>query len=347
MFPRIAAILGWLRRLGASRPDLLIENLALRQQLAIFTVKRPRPRMRAADRIFWLTLRRIWPRWKAARVIIQPDTVLRWHREGFRKFWTWKSRRRFIGRPSTKAEIRRLVRRMAVEDPTWRAPRIHGELLMLSFDVSERTVSRMMPRRPADPEVQQRWRDFLRNHREVLAAMDFFTVPTATIRVLYVFFVIHHARRTVLHVRVTEHPTSGWIIQQIRGAFAYDAVPRYLIFDNDKKYGADVLSVIEHMDIRRKQITPYSPWQNGGAERWVAAVRRDLLDHMIVLNERHLHRLLSKLVAYYHDDRTHLGLGKGAPSMRTATSKPSSDAVIVGHPRLGGVHRRYEWRQAA
>ena len=163
--------------------------------------------------------------------------------------------------------------------------------------------------------------------------MDFFTVPTATFR--------------VLHVRVTEHPTAGWIIQQLREAFAYDAAPHYLVFDNDKTYGTDVLAVIEHMGIRRKQITPYSPWQNGAAECWVATVRRDLLDHVIVLNERHLHRLLSEFVAYYHDDRTHLGLGKNTPSMRTATSKPSSDAEIAGHSRIGGLHHRYEWRQAA
>jgi len=218
---------------------------------------------------------------------------------------------------------------------------------MLGFDVSERTVSRFMPRRPFDPEARQRWRNFLRNHREVLAAMDFFTVPTATFRVLYVFFVIHHARRTVLHVRVTEHPTGAWIIRQLREAFPFDSAPRYLIFDNDKKYGADVLAVIEHMGIRRKQITPYGPWQNDAAERWVATVRRDLLDHVIVLNERHLHRLLSEFVAYYHDDRTHLGLGKSTPSMRTATSKPSSDAAIVGSPRIGSLHHRYEWGQAA
>jgi len=177
--------------------------------------------------------------------------------------------------------------------------------------------------------------------------MDFFTVPTATFRVLYVFFVIHHARRSVLHVRVTEHPTAGWIIQQLREPFACDAVPRYLVIDNDKKYGTDVLAVIEYMGILRKQITPYSPWQNGAAKRWVETVRGDLLDHMIVLNERHLHRLLSEFVAYDHDDRTHLGLSKGTPSMRAANSKPNRDVQIVGHPRIGGLHHRYEWRQAA
>ena len=236
---------------------------------------------------------------------------------------------------------------MATENPTWGAPRIHGELLMLGYDVSERTVSCSMRKRPADPEAQQRWRNFLHNHREVLAAMDFFTVPTATFRVLYVCFVIHHARRSVLHVHVTEHPTAGWITQQLREAFPYDAVPRYLIFDNDKKYGDVVLAVIAHMGIRRKQITPYSPWQNGVAERWVETVRRDLLDHVIVLNEHHLLRLLSELVVYYHDDRTHLGLAKGPPAMRTPRAKLPGDSEVVALPRIGGLHHRYEWRAAA
>ena len=176
MLQRIASILGWLRSFLASRSDLLIENLALRQQLAILTAKRPRPRMRTADRVFWVALRRLWPRWRGVLVVVRPDTVVRWHREGFRRYWTWKSRRRSTGRPSTAAEIRTLVRRMTSENPTWGAPRIHGELLMLGYDVSERTVSRSMRKRPADPEARQRWRNFLCNHREVLAAMDFFTV---------------------------------------------------------------------------------------------------------------------------------------------------------------------------
>ena len=191
--------------------------------------------MRTADRIFWVALRRLWPRWKDVLVVVRPDTVVRWHRRASGRYWSWKSRRRSAGRPSTAAKIGALVRRMATENFTWGAPRIHGELLMLGYDVSERTVSRSMPKRPADPEAQQRWRNFLHNHRDVLAAMDFVTVPTATFRVLYVFFVIHHARRTVLHVRVTEHPTASWIPQQLREAFPYDAVPMYLIFDNDKK----------------------------------------------------------------------------------------------------------------
>jgi transposase InsO family protein len=236
---------------------------------------------------------------------------------------------------------------MAADNPTWGAPRIHGELLMLGIELSERTVSRYMPTRLIDPLARQRWRTFLHNHREALAAMDFFTVPTATFRVLYVFFVIHHARRALLHIRVTGHPTAAWITQQLREAFPHDMAPGYLIFDRDKKYGHEVLAAIEHMGIQRKQITAYSPWQNGVAERWVQTARRDLLDHTIVFSERQLQRLLTEFLAYYHEDRTHLGLSKTTPAMRRVAANPAVDAAVVAHPRLGGLHHRYEWRQAA
>jgi transposase InsO family protein len=236
---------------------------------------------------------------------------------------------------------------MAAENPTWGAPRIHGEILMLGIEVSERTVSRFMPRRPADPEARQRWRTFLANHRGVIAAIGFFTVTTVTFRVLYVFFVIHHARRTVLHVRVTAHPAAAWITQQLREAFPYDTAPRYLVLDRDAKYGDAVLAAIDHMGLRRKQIAARKPWQNGVAERWVATARRDLLDHVIVLNERHLQRLLADLVAYYHDDRTHLSLEKQTPAMRPLATRPTSGGAVVAHPRLGGRHHRYAWQAAA
>jgi putative transposase len=184
----------------------------LNRFLAVLQRKHPRFRIRGADRVFWLALRRWWPRWKGALAIVQSATVLRWHREDFRRYWRWKARRR--GRPSTDADIRSLVRRMAAENPTWGAPRIHGEILVLGLDVSERTVSRLMPRRlNVDPDARQRWRTFFRNHREGIAAIDFFTVPTVTFRVLYVFFVIHHARRVLVHFAVTEHPTAAWITQ--------------------------------------------------------------------------------------------------------------------------------------
>jgi len=236
---------------------------------------------------------------------------------------------------------------MATESPTWGAPRIHREILMLGIEVSERTVSRFMPRRPADPETRQRWRTFRANRREVIAAIAFFTATTVTFRVLYVVFVIRHARRTVLHVRATAHPTAAWITQQLREAFPYGAAPRYLVLDGDAKYGAAVLAVIDHMGIRRKQITARKPWENWVAERWVATARRDLLDHVIVLNERHPQRLLADFIAYYHEDRTHLGLQKQTPAMRTAATKPTAAATVIALPRLAGLEHRCEWRAAS
>ena len=346
MLNRALAVARTLLAIFASRADLILENLALRQQLAVLRRKQPRPRLRASDRVFWLALRRWWPRWKETLAIVQPETVIRWHREGFRRYWRWKSRPR-AGRPSTTAEIRALVRRMAAENPTWGAPRIHGEILKLGLEVSERTVSRTMPRRPAHPDARQRWRTFLANHREVIAAIDFFTVPTATFRVLYVFFIIHHARRVLMHVRVTGHPTAAWITQQLREAFPYDQAPRYLILDRDAKYGNEVLTAIRHMGIEPKQITARSPWQNGVAERFVSTARRDLLDHVIVLNEKHLQRLLAGFASYYLNDRTHLSLKKDAPAVRVVEPKPHPAAEVIALPRLGGLHHRYAWRRAA
>ena len=278
--------------------------------------------------------------------MVQPETVIRWHREGFRRYWRWTTRPR-AGRPSTTAEIRALVRRMAAENPTWGAARIHGEILKLGLEVSERTVSRFMPRRPTDPDARRRWRTFLANHREGIAAIDFFTVPTATLRVLYVFFVVHHARRVLMHFRVTGHPTAAWITQQLREAFPYDQAPRYLILDRDAKYGNEVLTAIRHMGIEPKQITARSPWQNGVAERFVSTARRDLLDHVIVFNEKHLQRLLAGFASYYLNDRTHLSLKKDAPEVRAVEPKPYPAAEVIALPRLGGFHHRYAWRRAA
>ena len=276
----------------------------------------------ASDRVFWLALRRCWPRWKETLAIVQPETVIRWHREGFRRYWRWKSRRR-AGRPSTTAEIRALVRRMAAENPTWGAPRIHGEILMLGLEVSERTVSRSMPRRPARPDARQRWRTFLANHREVIAAIDFFTVPTVTFRVLYVFFVFHHARRELLHFRVTGRPTAAWITQQLREAFPYDPAPRISSSTATPSTATRSSRRSATWASNRKQITAAVPAE-WGRRTLRRTARRDLLDHVIVLNESHLQRLLAGFASYYHDDRTHLSLKKHAPAMRALETKPRS-----------------------
>jgi putative transposase len=226
---------------------------------------------------------------------------------------------------------------MAAEILTWGAPRIHGELRTLGFDVSERSISRWMKRAPRDPERAKRWLAFLRNHREAIAAMDFFTAPTPRFSVLYGFFVISHDRRQILHFNVTKHPTSLWIVQQLREAFPLESSPRFLIFDRDGKYGIEVPAAIRSLRIKPVRTSFESPWQNGVAERWVESCRHDLLDHIIALNDRHLKRLLSDYVRYYHEDRTHLALGKETPHGRTRSAEPGR---VTSYKRLGGLHHR-------
>jgi hypothetical protein len=243
------------------------------------------------------------------------------------------------GRKRISKETRDLIFRVVTENPTWGAPRIHGELLMLGFDVSERTISRWMRRAPRDLEPARRWLAFLRNHREAIAAMDFFTVPTITFRMLYCFFVISHDRRRILHFNVTRHPCSAWIVQQLREAFPDQWAPRFLIFDRDAKYGWEVPIAVQSMAIRALRTSFQSPWQNGVAERWIESCRRDLLDHVIAVNERHLKRLLSDYNRYYHEDRTHLGLHKETPAGRVPSTHRGA---VVSRARLGGLHHRYD-----
>jgi hypothetical protein len=330
-----------------SRRDLLLENLALRQQLSAFKARGKRPRIGPADRAFWVLLRRLWARWAHTLVIVKPDTVVRWHRAGFRLYWRWISRRRRrAGRRPVSTEIRELIRRMASENG-WGAPRIHGELLMLGLDVSERTVSRYLQRLGRRPEARQSWLTFLHNHREAIAAMDLFVVFTVKFRLLYVLFVIRHGRRQIVHFNVTEHPTAAWVIQQLREAFPYDSAPRHLIFDRDSIFSVEVVRAIKAIGVSPARTAYRSPWQNGTAERWVGCCRQELLDHVVVLNEAHLRRLLREYVAYHHDDRTHCGLGKQTPTPREIQRRASAGARLTALPRVGGLHHRYQWRDAA
>jgi len=288
-------------------------------------------------------LQRLWPGWKQALILVQPETVVRWHRAGFKLYWTWLSRHRNrVGRKCVRRELRELIFRMVAENPTWGAPRIHGELKMLGFDISERTVLRWMRKAPRGLERAMRWTAFLSNHREAIAAMDFFTVPTLTFGVLYCFFVIAHDRQCILHCNVTKHPTSAWVIQQLREAFPYDSAPSYLIFDRGSSFNAEMMDAVKSVGIQPKRTSFRSPWQNGVAERWVGNCRRDLLDHAIVLNERHLKRLMSEYVQYYHEDRTHLALAKRTPTGREAASNSEVGSKIIAMPRLGGLHHRYD-----
>lgn len=231
---------------------------------------------------------------------------------------------------------------MVTENRTWGAPRIHGELKMLGFDISERTVLRWMRKAPRDSEPARRWAAFLSNHREAIAAMDFFTVPTLSFGVLYCFFIISHDRRRILHYNVTRHPTTGWVAQQIREAFPYDSAPRFLIMDREHTFQGEVLETAASLCVTPVRTAVRSPWQNGIAERFVGNCRRDLLDHVIVINGRHLKRLMSEYVCYYHDDRTHLGLSKETPARRAAEASNSANSQVIAMPRLGGLHHRYD-----
>ena len=336
----IRLFFGTIARLFCARRGLLLENLALRQQLAVFKRRHPRPRLSIVDKIFWVTAQRIGSGWKNSLIIVTPETVVGWHRAGFRRYWKLISKVQMrVGRKRVSKEVRDLIFRIVGENPTWGAPRIHGELLLLGFDISERTISRCMRRAPRDPQPAKRWLAFLRNHREAIAAMDFFTVPTITFGVLYCFFVISHDRRRILHFNLTKHPTSTWIVQQLRQAFPFESAPRFLIFDRDAKYGLEVPLAMRSMKITPVPTSYQSPWQNGVAERWVESCRRDLLDHVIAINERHLKRLLSDYIRYYHEDRTHLGLGKETPAGR---KRSNASGPVVSYRRLGGLHHRYD-----
>src|SRR6516164_4331471 len=270
---------GMLGRLCRRRQSLLLENLALRQQLVMLKRRHPRPSLGLLDKLFWVIARRVWSGWKQALLVVTPETVVRWHRAGFRMYWRLISKvRRQVGRKQTPKEIRELIFQMVAENPTWGAPRIHGELRMLGFDLSERTISRWMKRTPRGPDQAKRWLAFLENHKEAIAAMDFFTVPTITFGVLYCFFIISHDRRRILHFNLTKHPTSAWIIQQLREAFPFGAAPRFLIHDRDAKYGTEVPAATRSLKINAVRTSFESPWQNGVVERWVGSCRRELLD---------------------------------------------------------------------
>ncbi len=326
-----------------SREEQAIVEWTLRQQLAIYVHKHPRPRLSPLDRAFWVALSQFWPRWKNHIVVVRPETVVRWHRDGFRRYWRSISTPG-PGRPPIPEETKALIVRIATEN-CWRARKIQAELMKLGIRVSLATVSRYVPKTKPDPTQQQRWMTFLRNHKDVISGMDFFVVPTVRFRLLYVWFAIDHGRRRILHFNVTENPTASWVIQQLRETFPNEATHRYLIYDNDAIFSPAVTSAIKSFEIDPKRTAFRSPWQNGTAERAVGSVRRELLDHVIVLNEDHLRRLLRDYVDYYNTERVHTSIGD-APVGRPVESRPSSGARVVGFPRIGGLHHRYAWCEA-
>jgi putative transposase len=341
----LAALVVLLRTLGllcGGHRAVALENVALRQQLSVLRRTVRRPQLRTSDRLFWVLLTKAWQDWRTALIVVQPDTVVRWHRQWLRRRWTRRSDRSRPGRPSTTAAIRTLVDQMTEANPLWGAPRIHGELGKLGIAVSERTVSRLLRRRRRPPS--QTWRTFLTNHVASLVSMDFFTVPTLTGRVLFVLVLLTHHRRRIAHLAVTDHPTAVWTAQQIIEAFPNDTAPRWLLRDRDAIYGDVFRRRVAGMGITEVIISPSSPWQNPYAERMIGSIRRECLDHVIVLSERHLRRLLTAYLAYYHGARTHLALEKDAPMTRRVQTPTEGPAVAFAE--VGGLHHRYERRAA-
>ena len=325
-----------LRSLLRSHAELQIEIVALRHQLNVLQRTVRRPKLRSADRWLWIVLARLWRNWRSAVVIVKPETVINWHRQGFRLFWAWKSRAR-SGRPTISAEIKQLIRTMNEANPTWGAPRIHGELLKLGIKISEATVSRYIRRKIKPPS--QTWRAFLDNHVGQLVSVDFFVVPTVWFQILFGFIVLKHDRRQVVHFNVTAHPTAAWTAQQIVEAFPFDTAPRFLLRDRDGVYGNLFRDQIAVMNIEEVLSAPRSPWQNAYAERLIGSIRRDCLDHIIVFDEGSLKRLLRSYFDYYHQSRTHLSLEKDSPTRRPVMHGPGR---VISLPVLGGLHHRYE-----
>jgi transposase InsO family protein len=290
----------------------------------------------SADRLLWAWLSRTWRGWRSVLHIVKPETVVGWHRHGFRLFWTWKTRRR-TGRPGVPADVRALIRELSEANPLWGAPRIHGELQKLGVVVSQSNVAKYMRRHPRPPS--QSWRTFLTNHAGQIMAADLFVVPTVTFRLLFVLVILAHERRRIIHADVTAHPTAGWIAQQLRNAFPEHETPQYLVHDRDGAFAA-VATTLAGMRIEAVRTAPRSPWQNAHVERLIGSIRRECLDHVIVVNEVGLRRVLASYVAYYMRSRTHLALAKDSPAPRPVQS--ASTGQIVATPEVGGLHHRYD-----
>jgi len=325
----------FIANLFKSRRRLEGEILFLRHQLNIALRRRPaRLRLRGSDRALLVWMTRLWPSLLGMARVVEPATILRWHRAGFRSYWRWKSRKR-AGRPRIDRDLRDLIRRMSKENPLWGAPRIHGELLKLGFELAESTVSTYMMRRRHPPS--QSWRTFLRNHAEAIAAIDLCLVPTVRFESLFALVVIGHGRRQLLWFAVTRHPTAEWLAQQIIEAFPWETAPAYLVRDNDGAYGPVFKRRVRAMGIRDRPTSPRSPWQNPYAERLIGTLRRDCLDHVVIFGARHLHRVLTAYSCYYNQTRTHLSLYKDAPLGRSI----QREGAIVAAPILSGLHHCY------
>src|SRR5712664_2892769 len=318
-----------------TRARLEAELILLRHQVNVLRRRLPpKPKLTVADRLLFVWLYRLFPSVLAAIAIVQPETIIRWQRTGFRLYWRWKSRARG-GRPKVPLEIQRLIREMSLANRLWGAPRIHGELLKLGIEVAQSTVAKYMARRGRGPS--QTWNTFLRNHTAGIAATDFLIVPTIGFRLLFVLVVLRHQRRRLISLSVTANPTAEWIARQITDAFPWTEAPDYLIRDRDASYGHAVTRRLAAMGIRDHPTAPLSPWQNGHAERLIGSIRRECLDHIVVFGEDHLRRILAAYSGYYNGLRPHLSLDKDSPAHRQIQRL----GQVTTRPILGGLHHHY------
>ena len=319
-----------------------LKILALQHQVAVYQQTVHRPRLRPTDRLFWVWLSRLWLGWQDALAFVQPRTVIAWQRQRFRDHWRQLSQQGTPGRPAVARGVRALIQAMWQANPTWGSPRIVGELRKVGIAVSKSTVEKYRIRPSKSPSPT--WKTFLMNHVQDLVALDFFVVPTVTHKVLFVLLILAHERRRVVHVNVTEHPTAQWTAQQVVEAFPWDEASRYLLRDRDRIYSASFRQRVRHMGIEEVLIAPRSPWQNPCVERLIGSIRRECLDHVIVLHEQHLTHVLASYLAYYHRFRTHLSLAMDGPEPRPVDVPDEGRVVAV--PEVGGLHHHYERRAA-
>jgi putative transposase len=340
--PVVPALLAFVAALFRSHASLHLENFALRHQLAVYQQTVHRPRLRPSDRLFWMWLSRLWTGWQEALIFVQPRTILAWQRQRFRDHWRGLSQRGKPGRAGIAKEVRTLIRDMWQANPTWGSPRIVGELRKVGIEVTKSTVEKYRIRPPKPPLPT--WKTFLANHMQDLVALDFFVVPTMTCKVLFVLLIMAHHRRQVIHFNITEPPTAAWTAQQVVDAFPWDIAPRYLLRDRDRIYSASFRQRVRHMGIEEVVIAPRSPWQNPYVERLIGTIRRDCLDHVIVLHEQHLRRLLTGYFQYYHHWRTHRALDMDCPVPRPV-QRPEVGSIREV-PEVDGLHHHYERRAA-
>jgi len=339
-----STLIGSVVDLSRSKADLIAENALLRHQLALLKRQTKRPKLKSADRLSLLVLARVARTWRQALLIVQPATLLRWHREGYRLFWKWKSRRR-CSQPRISEETIALIRRMAEENQLWGAERIHGELLKLGIEVAKRTIQRYIGHKPVPRLPSQTWSTFLKTHAKDVWAVDFVPVIDLLFRQIFVFFIVELESRRVVHFGVTRHPSQFWAAQQLREATSDGQAPRFLLRDNDNKYGSafDAVARVTGIDVLRTPIK--APRANAIVERYVGSVRRECLDHLLIFSERQLYRVIRAYVDYFNRSRPHQGIGQNVPCGPPRRSAELMTGKIINLQVLNGLH--HEYRRAA